>query len=48
VWSSSANLFYSPIKNIDLGVEFRHAERRLVDGQVGKLDRGELAARYSF
>ncbi len=47
-WSTSANLFYSPVKNIDLGVEFRHAERKLVDGQVGKLDRGELAARYSF
>ena len=47
-WSASANLFYSPIKNIDLCVEFRHAERELVDGQVGKMDRGELAARYSF
>lgn len=47
-WSASANLFYSPIEHVDLGVEFRHAERKLVDGQVGKLDRGELAARYSF
>lgn len=47
-WSASANLFYSPIKNVDLGVEFRHAERSLIDGQKGKLDRGELAARYSF
>ncbi len=47
-WSASANLFYSPIKAIDLGVEFRHAERKLVDGQVGNMDRGELAARYSF
>lgn len=47
-WSASGNLFYSPVKNIDLGVEFRHAERQLVDGQVGKMDRGELAARYSF
>jgi len=47
-WSASANLFYSPIKSIDLGVEFRHAQRELVNGQVGKMDRGELAARYSF
>ncbi|BCA63756.1 hypothetical protein HMP09_2990 [Sphingomonas sp. HMP9] len=47
-WSASANLFFSPVKAIDLGVEFRHAERALVDGQVGKMDRGELAARYSF
>jgi outer membrane murein-binding lipoprotein Lpp len=47
-WSASANLFYSPIKAVDLGVEFRHAERTLVDGEVGKMDRGEFAARYSF
>lgn len=47
-WSASANLFYSPVKNVDVGVEFKHAKRTLVDGQSGKLDRGELAARYSF
>jgi len=47
-WSASANLFYSPVDHVDLGIELRHAERKLVDGQVGKLDRGELAARYSF
>jgi hypothetical protein len=47
-WSAAANLFYSPIKNIDLGIEYRHAKRTLVDGQSGRLDRGELAARYSF
>lgn len=47
-WSAAANLFYSPVRNIDLGIEYRHAKRTLVDGRSGRLDRGELAARYSF
>jgi hypothetical protein len=47
-WSGSLNLFYSPVKNVDVGVELRHAKRTLVNGQSGKMDRGELAARYSF
>lgn len=47
-WSTSANLFYSPVKNFDLGFEVRHGERKLVTGAKGKLDRGEFAAKYSF
>ena len=47
-WSTSANLFYSPVKNFDLGFELRHGERKLVTGARGKLDRGEFAAKYSF
>ncbi|WP_238532634.1 DcaP family trimeric outer membrane transporter [Novosphingobium pentaromativorans] len=47
-WSGAANLFYSPIKNIDLGLEYRHGERKLVNGNDGALDRVEFAAKYSF
>ena len=47
-WSAAANLFYSPIKNVDLGLEFRHGERRLVNGADGAIDRIEFAAKYSF
>lgn len=47
-WSLAANLFYSPVKNIDLGVEYRHGERELVSGADGNLDRIEFAAKYSF
>ena len=47
-WSASANLFYSPVKNFDLGFELRHGERTLVTGAKGLLDRGEFAAKYSF
>lgn len=47
-WSLAANLFYSPVKMIDLGVEYRHGERELVNGDTGQLDRIEFAAKYSF
>jgi len=47
-WSGAANLFYSPMKNIDLGIEYRHGERALVNGASGDTDRLEFAAKYSF
>lgn len=47
-WSGAINLFYSPIKPLDLGFEYRHGERELVSGLEGQLDRFEFAARYSF
>ncbi|MEJ2410278.1 MAG: DcaP family trimeric outer membrane transporter [Novosphingobium sp.] len=47
-WSAAANIFYSPVKNIDLGLEYRHGERELVSGADGALDRVEFAAKYSF
>ena len=47
-WSLAGNVFYSPVKNIDLGVEYRHGERELVGGASGKIDRVEFAAKYSF
>lgn len=47
-WSGAANLFYSPVKNVDLGLEYRHGERKLVSGADGATDRIEFAAKYSF
>jgi hypothetical protein len=47
-WSAAANLFWSPVKNIDLGVEYRHGQRKLVSGASGAIDRVEFAAKYSF
>ncbi|MCJ2181393.1 porin [Novosphingobium sp. 1949] len=47
-WSVAANLFYSPVPSVDLGVEIRHGTRQLVNGDDGALDRLEFAARYSF
>ena len=47
-WSGAVNLFYSPVKAIDLGIEYRHGERKLVNGADGQTDRIEFAAKYSF
>ncbi len=47
-WSLAGNVFYSPVKQIDLGLEYRHGERELVNGASGTLDRIEFAAKYSF
>lgn len=47
-WSAAANLFWSPVRNIDLGIEVRHGERKLVSGAKGAIDRVEFAAKYSF
>ncbi len=47
-WSLAGNLFYSPVKPLDFGIEYRHGERELVSGAKGQLDRLEFAAKYSF
>ena len=47
-WSGAVNLFYSPAKNVDLGIEYRHGERRLVNGLDGSINRIEFAAKYGF
>lgn len=47
-WSGAANLFYSPVSNVDVGVEYRHGNRKVVSGADGDLDRIEFAAKYSF
>lgn len=47
-WSAAANIFWTPVKSIDLGLEYRHGERELVSGAKGQLDRFEFAAKYSF
>lgn len=47
-WSGAVNLFWSPVKPIDLGIEYRHGERSLVSGAKGSLDRLEFAAKYTF
>ncbi len=47
-WSAAANLFYSPVKPLDIGIEFRHGVRELFSGAKGDLDRLEFAAKYNF
>jgi hypothetical protein len=47
-WSGSVNLFYTPVKGLDLGAEYRHAERELFTGASGTLDRLHLVAKHTF
>jgi hypothetical protein len=47
-YSLAANLFYTPVKGLDLGVEYRHGVRELVSGADGALDRLEFVAKYGF
>ncbi|MGE4409195.1 MAG: DcaP family trimeric outer membrane transporter [Sphingobium sp.] len=47
-WSMAGNLFWSPAKGFDLGVEYRHGEREVMSGAKGQLDRFDFAAKYSF
>ena len=47
-WSVAGNLFWTPVKALDVGIEYRHGEREIMSGARGRLDRFELAAKYSF
>ena len=42
------NLFYTPIKNVDLGGEVIFGERKTFGGESSKLQRVDLMGRYSF
>ena len=47
-YSAAVNLFWSPVKNLDIGIEVRHAEREVANGLKGQMDRVEMAAKYTF
>ncbi len=47
-YSYAGNIFWSPAKGFDFGVEYRHGQRQLVNDVKGQLDRLEFAAKYSF
>jgi hypothetical protein len=47
-WSAAGNLFWTPVKGLDVGVEFRHGSREIFSGDSGQLDRFEFATKYTF
>ena len=47
-WSWTLNLFYSPIPKLDIGAEYRHANRELESGLEGDFDRVQFTTKYSF
>lgn len=46
--SLAANLFFTPVRGLDLGIELRTGKRELLNGQSGRLDRLDLAAKYAY
>lgn len=46
--SWTINLFYSPIPKLDIGAEYRRANRELESGVDGDLDRLQFTTKYSF
>jgi hypothetical protein len=42
------NTWYTPIPKLDIGAEFRHAQRELESGADGSLDRLQFTTKYSF
>lgn len=47
-WNALANLIWSPVDPLDIGIELMHAERKLEDGRSGNLRRLMLSTRYNF
>ncbi len=47
-WSVAGNIFATPVKGLDVGLELRHGEREIVNGARGQLDRVEFVTRYTF
>ncbi len=47
-WSAAANLFWTPARNFDVGIEYRHGVRRLANRDSGSLDRIEAAFKYAY
>ncbi|WP_234002386.1 DcaP family trimeric outer membrane transporter [Erythrobacter sp. AP23] len=47
-WNVLANLIWSPVDPIDIGVELMYAERTLEDGRSGNLQRVQVSTRYNF
>lgn len=48
VWNVLANLIYSPVPKLDIGLEYMYAERTNEAGQDGSLQQVQLGAKYSF
>lgn len=46
--SAQVNLFWSPIPDLSIGIEYLHAQRQLANAQDGELNRLMFSTRYTF
>lgn len=47
-WNAFANIIWTPVPPLDIGVELIYAERTLEDGRSGNLQRVQFSTRYNF
>ncbi|MEO0463469.1 MAG: DcaP family trimeric outer membrane transporter [Pseudomonadota bacterium] len=47
-WNAFANIIWSPVGPINLGLEVMYAERTLEDGRSGNLQRVQFSTQYNF
>ena len=47
-WNALANIIWSPVDPLDIGIELMYAERVLEDGRSGNLQRVQVSTRYNF
>lgn len=47
-WNAFANIIYSPVPPLDLGIEYMYANRELENGASGNLQKVQVSAKYKF
>ncbi|RGP39674.1 hypothetical protein BPTFM16_02630 [Altererythrobacter insulae] len=47
-WNALANVIYSPVPPLSVGIEYMYAERTLEDGRSGNLQKVQVSTKYSF
>ena len=47
-WNVLANLIFSPVRPVDIGIEYMYAERSLENGLSGNLQKIQVSTKYSF
>jgi DcaP outer membrane protein len=47
-WNAFANVIWTPVPPLDIGVELMYAERSLEDGRSGNLQRVQFSTKYNF
>ncbi|MBD2842462.1 hypothetical protein IB285_09360 [Erythrobacter sp. KMU-140] len=47
-WNAFANLIWSPVDPLSIGIEYLYAERTLEDGQSGNLQKVQVSTQYKF
>lgn len=47
-WNALANIIYSPVPPLSIGLEYMYAERTLEDGRSGNMRKIQVSTKYSF